>query len=128
MLRCASSSIAGVAIEFGILTLLVSVLHLFYLLGAVLAGGIYCGVSFLLNRHWAFRAAGSPAWPQFARHAIVAAGGAVLGLPLLWLLVQRLGLPYQLAWAVGGALSFLLWTFPMQRFFTYRLGESTVNS
>src|SRR5690348_9614768 len=104
MARCAGSSVAGVAVEFGVLTLLVEALHLYYLVGAVLAGLFYCTLSFLLNRYWAFRATHAPAWPQLARHGLVAGGGMLLGTPLLWLLVGRVGMPYQVAWATGGVL------------------------
>src|SRR5437868_6061957 len=120
LLRCAGSSLAGVTVELGLMTLLVSVLHLFYLVGALLAGALYFSLSFLLNRHWAFRAARAPALPQLLRHGLVFGGGMLLGTPLLWLLVSGFGVPYQLAWLAVGGVSFLCWTFPMQRWFTYR--------
>jgi putative flippase GtrA len=120
LVRCAGSSVAGVTIEFGLLTLLVSGLHVFYLLGALISSLVYLGISFLLNRHWAFRANRGALAPQLLRHGLVSGTSMALGIPMLWLLVNKIGLPYQLAWSLGGLFSFLAWTFPMQRWFTYR--------
>jgi putative flippase GtrA len=119
LLRCAASSFAGVAVEFTLLTILVSVLHVFYLLGAVAAGAVYFVINFLLNRRWTFRATAGSALPQFLRHAAVTAGGMGLGTAMLWLFVQGLGLPYQVGWAIAGTIAFFSWTYPMHRFFTY---------
>jgi putative flippase GtrA len=126
MVRCAGSSVAGVAVEFGLMTWLVSVLHVFYLVGALVSGGLYFVVSFVLNRYWAFRARDGCPWRQLAKHGLVQSGGMLIGTSLLWLLVQGLGLPYQLAWALGGATCFVVWTFPMQRRFTYAVAPARV--
>jgi putative flippase GtrA len=124
LLRCAGSSIAAVAVEFGLLTLLVSVLHVFYMVGAAISALLYLLVSFLLNRRWAFRATDGARWPQLARHTFVAFGGMALSMPMLWLLVGGAKLPYQPAWLLGGTISFFCWTWPMQRFFTYRVAPA----
>lgn len=120
LVRCAGSSLAGVAAEFVLLSFLVSVLHLFYLVAATGAGVAGFVVSFVLNRRWAFDARHGSPWPQLVRHGVVVGGGLGIGLALMWLLVGGLGLPYQIGWLGGGALVFFAWTFPMQRFFTYR--------
>jgi len=120
LIRCAGSSLAAVAVEFALLNLLVSALHVYYLAGAALASTSYFVLNFLLNRRWAFRAGDAPALPQLLRHAVVAGGGMALGLALLWLMVGGAGLPLQLGWPAAGAVCFLLWTFPMNRWFTYR--------
>jgi putative flippase GtrA len=119
MVRCAGSSIAAVSLEFAILSLLVSALHLFYLAGALIAGAVGFFVSFLLNRRWAFRARHGSAPRQLLRHSVVVGGGIALGMLFMWLLISRLHLPYQVGWLGGGAMVFLVWTFPMQRFFTF---------
>lgn len=119
LVRCAGSSLAAVAFEFASLSLLVSVLHVFYLAGALIAGAAGFVISFVLNRRWAFRATDGSALRQIVRHGIVVGGGIALGTALMWLMVSHLGLPYQLGWLGGGAVVFLMWTFPMQRFFTY---------
>jgi putative flippase GtrA len=120
LFRCAGSSLAGVTIEFGFLSLLVSLLHVFYLAAMVLAGVVGFLVSFVLNRNWAFDARNGSTMRQLARHTVVVGGGLGLGTLLMWLQVSVLRLPYQVGWALGGSIVFFAWTFPMQRWFTYR--------
>lgn len=117
--RCAGSSLAGVLLEFVLLTMLVSALHLHYVAAALCAGIGGFAVSFALNRFWAFDGRGGCPRRQLLRHAVVVAGGIVLGTLVMWLGVAALRLPYQIGWLGGGALVFLSWTYPMQRFFTY---------
>ena len=124
LVRCAGSSIAGVTVEFALLNLLVSVFHVFYLAAAAAASAVFLVINFLLNRHWAFRATRGRAWPQMLRHAVVVGGGAAIGLSLLALLVGHVHLPYQLGWSIAGVVCFFSWTFPMNRFFTYRLAPA----
>ena len=119
LLRCAGSSLAGVTLEFGLLSLLVTVLHLSYLAGTLMAGVAGFFVSFLLNRSWAFDGRRGSATRQICKHAAVVGGGLALGTLLMWLQVAHLGLPYQVGWLVGGSVVFFAWTFPMQRWFTF---------
>lgn len=128
LFRCAGSSLAGVTLEFGILTLLVSVLHVFYLAAAVAAGLVGLAISFILNRNWAFAARSGSSRRQLLRHAAVVGGGVALGMVPMWLTVTCLGLPYQLGWVIGGVVVFLTWTYPMQRWFTFRPAPALVNS
>ena len=120
LVRCAGSSLAAVAVEFVILSLLVSVCHLNYLAGSVAASIIGLVICFIVNRQWAFRAGSGAPGPQLARHTFVVGGGLLLGLCLMWLQVHGLGLPYQVSWLAAGSVVFFTWTFPMQRWFTFR--------
>jgi putative flippase GtrA len=120
LIRCAGSSLAGVTIEFGILSLLVSLLHVYYLAGAVVAGLAGLAISFALNRNWAFDGRAGSRWRQLLRHSLVVGGGIGLGMLPMWLAVSWLNLPYQVGWVLGGTLVFLAWTYPMQRWFTFR--------
>ena len=120
LVRCAGSSLLAVAVEFALLNLLVAALHIYYLVGSAIASTGYFILNFVVNRRWAFRATHQRALPQLMRHVVVVAGGMALGLPLLWMMVGQIGLPLQLGWPAAGAVSFLLWTFPMNRWFTYR--------
>ncbi len=119
LVRCAGSSLAAVAIEFVILSLLVSLCHVNYLAGSILASVAGLVVCFIANRQWAFQAGGA-VWPQLVRHGFVVGGGLGLGLFLMWLQVHSLGLPYQVSWLAAGSVVFFSWTFPMQRWFTFR--------
>jgi putative flippase GtrA len=119
LVRCAGSSVAAVTIEFVLLLVLVSRLHIFYLAAALLAGLCGFAVSFVLNRAWAFEARSGCPKRQLCKHGLVVGGGLALGTALMWLLVTQLHLPYQVGWLGGGAIVFMGWTYPMQRFFTY---------
>lgn len=124
MVRCAGSSLAAVAVEFGLLTALVSLFHVFYLAGAIIAGGVGLLIAFFLNRRWAFADGRGRHWRQLAKHVLVVGGGIALGTLLLWLGVRHLSLPYQLGWLASGTIVFFGWTFPMQRFFTYAVAPA----
>jgi putative flippase GtrA len=125
MVRCAGSSLAAVAVEFGLLSLLVSLFHIFYLAGALIAGVAGLVIAFVLNRRWAFAdGSGACAGRQLVKHVFVVAGGIALGMVLLWLGVSRLSLPYQLGWMASGTIVFFAWTFPMQRFFTFNVAPA----
>jgi putative flippase GtrA len=125
MVRCAGSSLAAVAVEFGLLSALVSLFHIYYLAGALIAGAVGLLIAFVLNRRWAFvDGSGARAWRQLAKHVFVVAGGIALGMLLLWLGVSRLSLPYQLGWIASGTIVFFTWTFPMQRYFTFNVAPA----
>lgn len=125
LFRCAGSSLAAVAVEFVLLTALVSLLHVHYTVGALIAGVTGCALCFVINRRWAFSARHGCAWRQLFRHAIVVGGGIALGMALMCLAVRGLGLPYQVSWLLGGSVVFVAWTFPMQRWFTFRTARAT---
>ena len=126
VVRCAGSSLAAVAVEFGLLSLLVSLFHVFYLAGMIIAGVVGLVVAFLINRSWAFSDGRGRPWLQFAKHTLVVGGGIALGTLLLWVAVQHLSLPYQLGWLASGSIVFFTWTFPMQRFFAFRAAPAVI--
>src|SRR5262249_60826857 len=119
MVRRAGASIAAVSVEFALLSLLVSVFHVFYLVGAAIASGAFLIVNFLLNRRWAFRALHGRVWKQLLRQAVVVAGGSAIAIPLLWLFVGHIHMPYQVGWPAAGVVCLFSLTVPMDRFLTY---------
>jgi putative flippase GtrA len=120
LVRSTVAAVGCIAVEFGLLTVFVSHLHMHYLLATVLAGVVYLFLNFFLNRRWAFEARHGSPLPQLLRHGFVILGGIALGCPLLWVSVSVLGLTYRLGWAASGAIAYLAWTFPMHKHFTYR--------
>jgi putative flippase GtrA len=128
LFRCAGSSLGAVALEFALLTTLVSVFRVFYLVAALVSGAAGLLLAFLLNRRWVFTDGGDRALRQLGKHVVVVACGIAMGTALLWLGVTRFSLPYQLGWVVSGTIVFFAWTFPMQRFFAFRAAPSLTSS
>lgn len=118
--RSGVSSLAAVALEALLLTLLVSGLHVHYLVASVLATLSYFAVSFVLHRRWTFRGVKGQLRGQLARYALVAGIGSALGLVLISLLVGTARLPYLVGWGTAGLMVFLGWTHPMNRRFAFR--------
>ena len=118
--RSGASSLAAVALEALLLTLLVSGLHLHYMVASALATLTYFGVSFVLHRSWTFRGVNEQLRGQLVRYALVALIGGALGLGLNSLLVGVARLPYLLGWGMTGLMVFTGWTHPMNRRFAFR--------
>lgn len=118
--RSGASSLAAVALEALLLTLLVSGLHVHYLVASVLATLTYFAVSFVLHRSWTFRGVKGQLRGQLGRYALVALIGSVLGLGLISLLVGAARLPYLVGWSAAGLMVFVGWTHPMNRRFAFR--------
>jgi putative flippase GtrA len=118
--RSSASSLAAVALEALLLTLLVSGLHIHYLVASAIGTLAYFAASFTLHRIWTFRGAkGQIRW-QLARYALVAGIGSGLGIGLIALLVGKAQLPYLVGWAMAGLMVFTGWTHPMNRRFAFR--------
>jgi putative flippase GtrA len=118
--RSSASSLAAVAVEALLLTLLVRGLHVHYLVASALGALVYFAASFTLHQRWTFRGARGRIRGQLARYAVVAGVGAALGLGLISLLVGAAKLPYLVGWAMAGIVVFTGWTHPMNRRFAFR--------
>jgi putative flippase GtrA len=128
LFRCAGASLAAVAVEFALLTVLVSLFHVFYVAGALISGAVGLLLAFLLNRSWALADGRGRTWLQLIKHTLVVAGGIGLGTLLLWIAVHHLSVPYQVGWLASGSIVFFAWTFPMQRFFAFRAAPSLADA
>lgn len=118
--RSSASSLAAVALEALLLTLLVSGLHLHYLVASALGALAYFAASFVLHRRWTFRCAKGQVRGQLVRYAVVALVGSALGLGMISLLVGAARLPYLIGWSTAGLVVFTGWTHPMNRRFAFR--------
>jgi putative flippase GtrA len=87
--------------------------------------GATCGAftNFQLGRHWTFRADRAHVAPQALRYAVVSAASAALNALGEYGLHDRLGVQYFAARALVAVAVSLLWNFPLQRHFVFRLKD-----
>jgi putative flippase GtrA len=114
------ASILSTAVDFGVMTLAVELIHLPAVPATVLGASSGAVTNFQLGRHWVYSAGGDHAAPQAMRYAIVSAASAGLNALGEYGLHDRLGLHYFLARAIVAVAVSLLWNFPMQRYFVFR--------
>jgi len=113
LLRHQLGALAATAVDFGTMTLLVS------LLGVGAAAATACGAAlggltnFILGRRWIFQASG-PLGPQAARYAAVSLGSLLLNTAGEGALV-RLGLHFFAARVLVAAAVSIFWNYPLQR-------------
>ncbi len=119
LVRCAASSIGTVAVEFVLMTFLVSALHFQYLAGFLLATVANLALGFVINRRWSFAARDGAVRRQLLRYLAVTAVGVGMATVLLHLFVQTARMPYQLGWMAAGCVCFGTWTYPMNRCFIF---------
>ena len=91
-LRYAVIGLFNSAADFGIFYVAVTALGLSVLLANTIAYGMVFGLSFLLNRRWAFRsvAHSDGARMQFLRFVLVNIGGLILSNMSIWLFATLL--------------------------------------
>lgn len=79
--------------------------------------------TFVFNKYWSFRSAG-PAGPQLRRYVLAYAGGYGFNLASLFLLVDGLGWPHQLAQGIL-TLATAIVLFVLQKFWVFRAPART---
>ena len=118
------TSVFTTALDFGMLVLLVEVFHVHYVL-ATFCGTVVGALSnFLINRHWSFEASnaashGGAHW-QLVRFLPVQAGSSALQTLGVWGFTERAHLPYLGSKLVVATLVYLLWNYPMNRWFVFK--------
>lgn len=118
-------SIIATVVDFGSMTSLVQWFRadpvMATALGA-LGGGV---TNFLLGRHWVFGAGAGDRQAQAFKYLLVSAGS--LGANVLgeYLLHHLLGLQYLFARTLVAVAVAVLWNYPLQRRFVFRIREST---
>ena len=127
--RSVVTSIFTTAVDFGTMLGLVELFHVDYVVATFVGTIVGFLANFAINRHWAFEAhAGAIGW-QFVRVLPVQAGSTGLQTLGVWIFGRFLGLRYWVAKIVVSALVYLLWNYPMNRFFVFgRKIETTSES
>lgn len=107
----------GYFIGVGIYLLLAPFVHIMFI--GILGSVISITVSFLTQRVWVFRSSG-PWWLQLRRSFVVYGSLSMVGIPVLWWLLDGLGLSIWIAQAIvlviGAGLSYV-----GQKWFTFRV-------
>ena len=118
LLRFAVVGASGYVVNLAVFTLALHGAGADYRVAAVAAFGVAVSNNFLWNRRWTFPGAGAPAHRQAVRFLVVSGAAFLVGLLVLTLLVEAVGvaeLPAQAASIVAVTpLSFLankLWSF-----------------
>jgi len=114
------ASVLCTAIDFGVMVLVVELLHRSAVLGTV--AGASCGAlsNFQLGRHWTFGARQEHVGHQALRYALVSGASAGLNALGEYGVHDGLGVQYFAARALVAVAVSLLWNFPMQRHFVFR--------
>jgi putative flippase GtrA len=111
------NTVIGYLIGVGIYLFLAPIAHIVFI--GILGGVISIVVSFLTQRVWVFRSSG-PWWPQLRRSFVVYGSLSLVGIPVLWWLLDGVGLSIWIAQAVvlviGAGLSYA-----GQKWFTFRV-------
>jgi putative flippase GtrA len=107
------------AAEYAVYVLLVAQGGVYYVAASLIAGGFGILFNFALNKLIVFRANGGSARGQLARHRGVTCAGIAGGAALLYLIVDVLGVPYWIGWALQNLFVFVVWTVPANRRFVF---------
>ena len=117
--RSVATSIFTTALDFGSMMGLVELFHVDYVIATFVGTIVGFLANFAINRYWAFEAhAGSLGW-QFVRVLPVQAGSSGLQTLGVWVFDRFVGLRYWVAKLVASALVYLLWNYPMNRWFVF---------
>jgi putative flippase GtrA len=117
------ASVVSTMVDFGVMTLVVELLHRSPVVGTI--AGATCGAvtNFQLGRHWTFGAARHHLAPQALRYALVSAASAALNALGEYAVHDVLGVQYVAARALVAVAVSIFWNFPLQRHFVFRHGE-----
>ncbi len=123
--RSALTSLLTTALDLGTLTGLVEILGVDYVLATWIGTVVGSLSNFAINRLWAFDVRDRPGKGQFARFLLVQAGSSLLHTLGVWSFTRFLGLPYQASKIVISVLVYLVWNYPMNRWFVFRRWTKT---
>ena len=107
-------------VDFGTLTLLVELGHVYYVAATALGAVLGACTNFWLNRTWAFEAKHVPTHRQAVRYAVVSAGSLALNVALVYALTEGFKTPYWVSKALGALMVGFFYNFPLHRYFVFR--------
>lgn len=113
-------SIFSTAVDFGTSILLVEAFQVNHELAVFIGTVIGFVLNFSLNRWWAFEAEDGPLGWQFVRVLPVQVGSSLFRPGIVYLFERYLELRYWIANLVAAAIVYLVWNYPMNRWFVFR--------
>jgi putative flippase GtrA len=119
-IRNALTSVFTTALDFGVLTGLVELFHVSYVI-STFSGTVVGAVSnFTINRKWSYEATDGQAHLQLVRFLPVQAGSSGLQTLGVWLVTDQAHVQYMISKLVVATLVYLVWNYPMNRWFVFR--------
>lgn len=130
MIKFGLVGLSGIVVNMGLLYLLTEYAGIYYLISAVVAIELSILNNFILNDFWTFssrRLIHRYSWIKrlFAFH-IIAAGGLLINLGVLYLLTEYAGIYYLVA-NLAGILVAFLWNYFLNRHLTWKGGVPRLN-
>jgi putative flippase GtrA len=113
------TSVFTTALDFGVLVALVELLHIDYRVATFVGTVVGAGSNFLINRWWSFRVHDLAPHGQIMRFLPVQAGSSCLQTLGVWGLTELTPLRYWTTKLVVSAAVYLLWNYPMNRWFVF---------
>ena len=113
--RSILTSLFTTALDFGVLTGAVELLHVNYVLATWLGTVVGSLSNFAINKRWAFHGSPLALRHQLLRFVLVQAGSSALNTVGVWLLTRFAGLPYLGSKTVIAAVVALGWNYPLNR-------------
>src|ERR1051325_10043715 len=109
--RSILTSLLTTALDFGVLTGSVDLLHINYVLATWMGTVVGSLSNFGINKHWAFHSSPLTLRHQLLRFVLVQAGASALHTLGVWLLTRFGGLPYLGSKTVIAALVAMGWNY-----------------
>ncbi|MDB4954308.1 MAG: CDP-diacylglycerol--glycerol-3-phosphate 3-phosphatidyltransferase [Myxococcales bacterium] len=125
--RSVLTSLFTTALDFGTLTALVELFHVNYVIATFFGTVVGSLSNFFINRHWAFEARAGAAHWQIARFLPVQAGSSGLQTLGVWLFTEHTELRYFTSKLVVAVIVYLVWNYPMNRFFVFPHRKQSVD-
>jgi putative flippase GtrA len=115
------ASVVSTLVDFTTMTLVVELAFGSAVAGTLAGAAVGAITNFNIGRLWIFDARRGLVLPQAARYAVVSGASAGLNALGEFVLHERFGVQYLLARIIVSVMVSLLWNFPMQRSFVFRL-------
>ncbi|HEY1555727.1 MAG TPA: GtrA family protein [Kofleriaceae bacterium] len=113
-------SIFTTALDFAVLTGLVELAHVNYVIATFCGTVVGAMSNFIVNRRWSYEVSHLGAHWQLVRFLPVQAGSSGLQTFGVWAFTDLAHLEYLISKTITAVAVYLVWNYPMNRFFVFR--------